>query len=75
MLTDVHQQDVTPVARKLAERVIQNSTDKLKPYLRQVVTSLGTSLDDYSEVVASVCPEHTDTTGHGSESTLKNLPV
>lgn len=75
MLMDMHWQDVTPVARKLAERVIQNSTDKLRPYLRQVVTSSGTSLDDYSEVVASVCRENTDTVGHGNDSTLKNLPV
>ncbi|XP_057803846.1 LOW QUALITY PROTEIN: sister chromatid cohesion protein PDS5 homolog C-like [Salvia miltiorrhiza] len=47
-------QEVTPIARKLAERVIQNAADKLRPCLRQAVTSLETSFDEYSEVVASV---------------------
>lgn len=64
-----------PIARKLAERVIQNSADKLRPYLRQAVISLETSLDEYSEVVASVCRENTDTVGHSNESILKNQPV
>ncbi|KAL1532680.1 sister chromatid cohesion protein PDS5 C [Salvia divinorum] len=68
-------QDVTPNARKLAERVIQNSAEKLKPYLRQAVTSLKTSLDEYSEVVASLCDKNTDTVGHSNESTVKDLPV
>ena len=35
VLTEMHWQDVTPIAKKLAERVIQNSADKLRPYLRQ----------------------------------------
>ncbi|XP_042007075.1 protein starmaker-like isoform X1 [Salvia splendens] len=69
-------QDVTPKARKLAERVIKNSADKLRPYLRPAVTSLNTSFDEYSEVVASVCEKNTGTVGHSNESiTVKDLPV
>ncbi|KAL1556803.1 protein starmaker-like isoform X1 [Salvia divinorum] len=68
-------QDVTPKARNLAERVIKNSADKLRPYLRQAVTSLKTSFDEYSEVVASVCEKNTGTVGHSNESIVKNLPV
>ncbi|KAH6757885.1 hypothetical protein C2S52_023207 [Perilla frutescens var. hirtella] len=68
-------QDVAMVAKQLAERVLQNSADKLRPYLRQAVTSLETSMDDYSEVVASVCRENTDAVGHSNESILKNQPV
>lgn len=64
-----------PIAKKLAERVIQNSADKLRPYLRQAVKSLDTSLDDYSEIVASVCRENTDTVGHSNESISKDQPV
>ncbi|KAI3472926.1 hypothetical protein Pfo_030352 [Paulownia fortunei] len=63
---------VLPIAKKLAERVIQNSADKLRPYLAQAVKSLDTSLDDYSEVVASMCRENTGTVGHSNESILKD---
>ncbi|KAG6405732.1 hypothetical protein SASPL_133326 [Salvia splendens] len=69
-------QDVTPKARKLAERVITNSADKLRPYLKQAVISLKTSFDEYSEVVASVCEKNTGTGGHSNESlVVKDLPV
>ena len=59
----------------MAERVIQNSADKLRPYLQQAVKSLGTSFNEYSEVVASVCRENTDIVGHGNESVTKDQPV
>ncbi|KAL0311728.1 UNVERIFIED_CONTAM: Sister chromatid cohesion protein PDS5 [Sesamum radiatum] len=48
---------VMPIAKKLAERVIQNSADKLRPYLTQALESLDASLDDYSEVVLLVVAE------------------
>ncbi|XVF89391.1 hypothetical protein PTKIN_Ptkin19aG0126500 [Pterospermum kingtungense] len=47
--------EVLPVARKLAERVLENCASKLKPYLAQAVEKLGISFDDYSSVVASIC--------------------
>ena len=50
-------QEVLPVARKLAERVLESSGTKLKPYLIQAVQTLGISFDDYSKVVASICQE------------------
>lgn len=50
-------QEVLPLARKLAERVLESCATKLKPYLIQTVKSLGISLDDYSKVVASICQE------------------
>jgi hypothetical protein len=46
-----------PVAWKLAERVLENSSTKLKPYLIQAVDTLGISFDDYSNIVASICQE------------------
>ncbi|GFQ06806.1 DNA mismatch repair protein msh6 [Phtheirospermum japonicum] len=66
---------VMPIAKKLAERVIQNSADRLRPYLAQVVKSLDASLDDYGEVVASVCRENTDTVGNSNESVSRDEPV
>ncbi|KAK4600621.1 hypothetical protein RGQ29_010321 [Quercus rubra] len=50
-------EEVLPVARKLAERVLESSGTKLKPYLIQAVQTLGISFDDYSKVVASICQE------------------
>ncbi|XP_022731812.1 biorientation of chromosomes in cell division protein 1-like 1 isoform X2 [Durio zibethinus] len=48
-------EEVLPVAQRLAERVLENCASKLKPYLMQAVESLGISFDDYSSVVASIC--------------------
>ncbi|KAL4334997.1 hypothetical protein GQ457_07G037490 [Hibiscus cannabinus] len=48
-------EEVLPVSRKLAEKVLQNCASKLLPYLTQAVENLGISYDDYSIVVASVC--------------------
>jgi hypothetical protein len=49
--------EILPVAWKLAERVLENSSTKLKPYLIQAVDTLGISFDDYSNIVASICHE------------------
>jgi hypothetical protein len=49
--------EILPVAWKLAERVLENSSTKLKPYLIQAVDTLGISFDDYSNIVASICQE------------------
>ncbi|KAK5825254.1 hypothetical protein PVK06_020068 [Gossypium arboreum] len=48
-------EEVLPVARRLAERVLENCASKLKPYLTQAVENFGISFDDYSSVVASIC--------------------
>ncbi|KAG2700296.1 hypothetical protein I3760_07G224800 [Carya illinoinensis] len=54
-------EEVLPVARKLAERVLESCATKVKPYLIQAVKTLGISFDDYSEVVASICQETSGT--------------
>ncbi|KAF2287271.1 hypothetical protein GH714_039505 [Hevea brasiliensis] len=50
-------EEVLPVACKLGEKVLENCAVKVKPYLQHAVKSLGISLDDYSEIVASICQE------------------
>ncbi|KAJ9184089.1 hypothetical protein P3X46_007864 [Hevea brasiliensis] len=54
-------EEVLPVARKLGEKVLENCAVKVKPYLQHAVKSLGISLDDYSEIVASICQETSGT--------------
>ncbi|KAF7150958.1 hypothetical protein RHSIM_Rhsim02G0215600 [Rhododendron simsii] len=48
-------QGVPAIARKLAERVVENSAIKLKPCLIQAMKSLRLSLDDYNKVITSIC--------------------
>ena len=45
----------------MGEKVFENCANKLKPCLMQAVKSLGISLNDYGEVVSSIC--------HGTSST------
>ncbi|KAL3843993.1 hypothetical protein ACJIZ3_001396 [Penstemon smallii] len=63
---------VLPIAKNLAERVIQSCADKLRPYLTQAVKTLDVSLDDYEQVVASICYENNRTCGHSNENILKD---
>ncbi|XP_010942111.1 sister chromatid cohesion protein PDS5 homolog C isoform X2 [Elaeis guineensis] len=53
-------QDVLPIAHKLGEKVISNCTAKLKPYMRELVKSMGASLSQYSKIVALICQESSD---------------
>eukprot|EP00258_Populus_trichocarpa_P042807 XP_024458826.1 splicing factor, arginine/serine-rich 19 isoform X5 [Populus trichocarpa] len=50
-------EEVLPVARRLGEEVLESCAAKVKPYLIQTVKSLGVSLDDYSDIVGSICQE------------------
>ncbi|XP_031373588.1 titin homolog isoform X2 [Punica granatum] len=49
------QEGVLPIAKKLGEKVFESCSAKLKAYLGQALISLGTSVDDYSEVVNMIC--------------------
>ncbi|KAL4331897.1 hypothetical protein GQ457_07G044020 [Hibiscus cannabinus] len=69
---------VPPVARSLAEKVLENCASKLQPYLTQAVENLGISYDDYSSVLASVCQVTADAaTGKhvDDESILAEAPL
>uniref|UniRef100_A0A1D1YV29 Sister chromatid cohesion protein PDS5 B-B n=2 Tax=Anthurium amnicola TaxID=1678845 RepID=A0A1D1YV29_9ARAE len=56
--------DILPIARRLTEKVIGNSVLKLKPCLLEAVQSLGAPLDDYSEIVTSICQKNSDVAVH-----------
>ncbi|GLT72796.1 hypothetical protein SLA2020_447000 [Shorea laevis] len=57
-------EEVLPLARKLAETVLESCATKVKPYLIQAVKTLGISFDDYSKVVASICQETSGASEH-----------
>lgn len=44
-----------PAARRLVEKVIVNCGAKLKPYLVEVVQSMGASLSEYSDIIGTIC--------------------
>lgn len=48
-------QTVSPFSWKLGETVLDSCSAKLKPYLMHAVKSMGTALDDYAHIVASIC--------------------
>ena len=48
------------IARKLGKKVIQNCALKLRPYMMQAVEFMGFPLDNYYEIVASICQETSD---------------
>ncbi|KAG6739221.1 hypothetical protein POTOM_056812 [Populus tomentosa] len=50
-------EEALPVAQKLGEKVLETCATKVKPYLIQAVKSLGVSLNDYSDIVGSMCQE------------------
>ncbi|GLT85252.1 hypothetical protein SLE2022_034460 [Rubroshorea leprosula] len=67
-------EEVLPVARKLAEKVLESCATKLKPYLTQAVNKLGISFDDYSEVVSSICHQESSDAVEQNDATA-NEPV
>lgn len=48
-------EDVQPIAQKLAEKVLVKCAKKVKPYLLQASKLLRISLNDYKDVVTNVC--------------------
>ncbi|XP_076951233.1 uncharacterized protein LOC143624472 [Bidens hawaiensis] len=66
---------VSPTARKLGEGVLLKSADKLKPYLKPALVSLGESLDMYTKVVTSVCEGTTATFESNDENTSVIQPA
>ncbi|XP_048133535.1 sister chromatid cohesion protein PDS5 homolog C-like isoform X2 [Rhodamnia argentea] len=49
--------EVLPIARKLGEMVLKNCASKLQPYFYQALKALGTSIDEYSNVITSMYQE------------------
>ncbi|KAL9383705.1 hypothetical protein Peur_024028 [Populus x canadensis] len=49
--------EALPVAQKLGEKVLETCATKVKPYLIQAVKSLGVSLEDYNDIIGSMCQE------------------
>nr|XP_016504302.1 PREDICTED: neurofilament heavy polypeptide-like isoform X2 [Nicotiana tabacum] len=64
-------EEVTPIAKRLGEKVFANCAEKLKPYLTQAVESLHISLDEYNKIVTSVCEGTLPAVDHINDSVPK----
>lgn len=65
-------QDISPLSWKLGESVITNCAATLKPYLMKAVKSLGLNVDDYAQIVVSVCQNGEEDLRHKSASDAKD---
>ncbi|KAG6669584.1 hypothetical protein CIPAW_01G254100 [Carya illinoinensis] len=80
LLSSVKKENQTdsPIAWQLGEKVITNCAVKLKHYLKEAVQSMGIALDDYSQIVTSICQsgptllEHEQVNGYGEHLAHEN---
>ncbi|KAG1364372.1 putative abhydrolase domain-containing protein [Cocos nucifera] len=52
--------EISPIARRLGEKVMSNCTMKLKPYMKGLLNSMSASLSQFSKIVGSICHENSD---------------
>lgn len=48
-------QEISPVSWELGKKVFEKCATKLQPYLREAVKPLNLKVDDYAEIIASLC--------------------
>lgn len=47
----------SPISSKLGEKVLKECASTVRPYLVEALKSRSMNLDDYAEIVASICNE------------------
>nr|XP_029144645.1 muscle M-line assembly protein unc-89 isoform X2 [Arachis hypogaea] len=57
-------QTISPTSWTLAEKVVTNSSVKLKPYLLRAVESSGRALNEYAQIVTSICQNESESSQH-----------
>ncbi|XP_039003492.1 cylicin-1-like isoform X7 [Hibiscus syriacus] len=68
-------EEVLPMARRLASSVLEKCASKLKPYLTQAVENSGIPFEDYSTVVASICQVAPNAVVQNDAATEKRVDV
>lgn len=48
-------QNDSPAAFNMGVKVVEECSEKLKPYIMEAVTTMGLSLDDYAPILSSIC--------------------
>ena len=68
-------QEVLPITCKLVENVFENCARKVEPYLKHAMESSVFSLNDYSNLVASICSGRTVAVEHNDDNACRELMV
>lgn len=68
-------QTITPTSWTLGENVITNCAVKLKPYLIKAVESSGRALDEYAQIVTSICHNGPESRQHDHSNGSKKTVV
>ncbi|GMI89265.1 hypothetical protein HRI_002595800 [Hibiscus trionum] len=68
-------EEILPIARRLAKSVLETCASKLKPYLTQAVENSGIPFEDYSSVVASICQVALNDVVQNDTATEKQVDV
>ncbi|PSS17729.1 Sister chromatid cohesion protein PDS5 B-B like [Actinidia chinensis var. chinensis] len=66
-------QEVLPITCKLVENVFENCARKVEPYLKHAMKSSVFSLNDYSNLVASICSGRTGAVEHNDDNASREL--
>ncbi|GFZ07785.1 hypothetical protein Acr_19g0007220 [Actinidia rufa] len=66
-------QEVLPITCKLVENVFENCARKVEPYLKHAMKSSVFSLNDYSNLVASICSGRTGAVEHNDDNACREL--
>ncbi|KAK8535207.1 hypothetical protein V6N13_081344 [Hibiscus sabdariffa] len=68
-------EEVLPIARRLANSVLENCALKVKPYLMQAVENSGIRFEDYSSVVTSICQAAPNAVVQDDDATDKHVDI
>ncbi|KAK4798061.1 hypothetical protein SAY86_030387 [Trapa natans] len=63
---------VLPIAKRLGEQVLQECSLMLKDYLGEMVASFGGQVDDYSEIVRTICEAGTSENMSDADPSFEN---
>ncbi|KAK7272977.1 hypothetical protein RIF29_14022 [Crotalaria pallida] len=68
-------QVISPISWALAEKVFTNCALNLKPYLMNAVESSGRALDEYAQIVATICQNGSEFPQHAHSNGSKKTEV
>ncbi|CAL0308621.1 unnamed protein product [Lupinus luteus] len=68
-------QTISPISWTLGEKVITNCAIKLKPYLMKAVESSGRTLDEYAQIVSTICQNGFESSKHDHSNGSKGKEV
>ncbi|KAJ8446572.1 hypothetical protein Cgig2_019725 [Carnegiea gigantea] len=66
-------QDISHVSWKLGAKLIEECSEKLKPYITKAVVSMGSSLEDYAPILSVICKDEHDTAENLNDDSAKDV--